>query len=78
MKPIIISVTEDKDGYIKMKREDFEKYIDEAYFSGKQDGTMMQIPYCPPYIQTYRDPIYDTSDFSSHTSLKTEGITLGR
>lgn len=43
MKPIIISVTEEKDGYIRLKKEDLEKYIEEAYQSGLKDGS----PYIP-------------------------------
>lgn len=38
MKPIIILVTEDKDGYIKIKKEEFEKYIEQAYLNGVEDG----------------------------------------
>lgn len=45
MKPIIISVTEEKDGYIRMKKEDLEKYIDEAYQDGLRDGS----PYIPGF-----------------------------
>lgn len=38
MKPIIISVTEEKDGYIRLKKEDLEKYIEDAYQTGIRDG----------------------------------------
>lgn len=39
MKPIIISVTEDANGYIRMKKSDFEKCIMDAYECGKADGS---------------------------------------
>ena len=39
MKPIIISVTEDENGYIRMKKSDFEKCITDAYECGKSDGS---------------------------------------
>ena len=37
MKPIIISVTEDANGYIRMKKSDFEKCIMDAYECGKAE-----------------------------------------
>lgn len=39
MKPIIISVIEEKDGYIRLKKENLEKYIQDAYESGLKDGS---------------------------------------
>lgn len=50
MKPIIISVTEEKDGYIRLKKEDLEKYIEDAYQTGVRDGRTLTIP-------TYREPM---------------------
>ncbi len=38
MKPIVISVFEDKDGYIKLKKDEFEEYIQKAYDGGYEDG----------------------------------------
>lgn len=49
MKPIIISVAEEKDGYIRLKKEDLEKYINEAYQSGLRDGSpyVLDLPLSP-------------------------------
>lgn len=44
MKPIII-VTEEKDGYIRMKKEDLERHIKEAYQSGLEDANAWMNPY---------------------------------
>lgn len=38
MKPLIVLVDCDKDGYIKLKKDEFEKYIQKAYDGGYEDG----------------------------------------
>lgn len=47
MKPIIISVAEEKDGYIRLKKEDLEKYIEDAYQTGLRDGRASAVPLYP-------------------------------
>lgn len=47
MKPIIISVAEEKDGYIRLKKEDLEKYIEDAYQTGLRDGRTSALPIYP-------------------------------
>lgn len=51
MKPIIISVAEEKDGYIRMKKEDLEKYIEDAYQTGIRDGRTSTLPVYPNGIR---------------------------
>lgn len=51
MKPIIISVTEEKDGYIRLKKEDLEKYIEDAYQTGVRDGRTSTLPIYPNGIR---------------------------
>lgn len=47
MKPIIIFTSEEKDGYVKIKKEEFVKTIEEAYLSGKNDGKTATFPAYP-------------------------------
>lgn len=51
MKPIIISVTEEKEGYIRLKKEDLEKYIEDAYQTGVRDGRTSTLPIYPNGIR---------------------------
>jgi len=38
MKPVIITVNEEKNGYISIKKEEFEKILEKVYLSGIHDG----------------------------------------
>lgn len=51
MKPIIISVAEEKDGYIRLKKEELAKYIEDAYQSGIRDGRISTLPIYPNSVR---------------------------
>lgn len=61
MKPLVIWVTDEQKDYIKMKKADFEKYLQQAYDAGVSDGSKQMIysPITPtiPNTPTWRDGV---------------------
>lgn len=66
MKPIIIKV--DKEGYVTMSVEEFQKYMDDAYYQGIKDGEDRK--WWKYIYQTTPVPVYKT------TITGTEGSTI--
>lgn len=62
MKPLIIWIIDEQKDYIKIKKTDFEKYLQQAYDAGVADGAK-QIIYSPattptiPNAPVWRDGI---------------------
>ncbi len=73
MKPIIISVTEEKDGYIRLKKEDLEKYIEDAYQTGVRDGRTSTLPVYPNEIRGFDTTPIPCGINTAHNSLKKNG-----